>query len=177
MLTVWRKSWEPFRTYQLTSIANPAQFSKLWLWLHGTYIWWSRQCDRTTNYCTYLLQQGQKNRGEELRKISFGWPGNESSGWAKNRAVINRPKSLHLILRHKKIHSDLSYTLKAWLIIFIKFWNCSYLWYLGNVTTEKMSLHTAKSDVGIEEFLLRENFASNTLSPSLVHCLSEKIIP
>ena len=63
----------------------------------------------------------QKNRGEELRKTSFGWPGNESSGWAKNRAVINRPKSLHLILRHKKIHSDLSYTLKAWLIIFIKF--------------------------------------------------------
>ena len=55
----------------------------------------------------------QKNRGEELRKISFGWPGNESSGWAKNRAVINRPKSLHLILRHKKIHSDLCYALRA----------------------------------------------------------------
>ena len=119
----------------------------------------------------------QKNRGEELRKISFGWPGNESSGWAKNRAVINRPKSLHLILRHKKIHSDLSYTLKAWLIIFIKFWNCSYLWYLGNVTTEKMSLHTAKSVVWIEEFLSYEKNASNMLSPSLVHCLSEKIIP
>ena len=72
--------------------------------------------------CLILAQSVvQKNRGEELRKISFGWPGNESSGWAKNRAVINRPKSLHLILRHKKIHSDLSYTLKAWLIIFIKF--------------------------------------------------------
>jgi hypothetical protein len=118
-----------------------------------------------------------KNCIEELRKTSFGWPGNESSGWAKNRAVINRPKSLHLILRHKKIHSDLSYTLKAWLIIFIKFWNCSYLWYLCNVTTEKMSLHTTKSDVGIEEFLLRETFASNTLSPSLVHCLSERNQP
>ena len=125
---------------------------------------------------TYVMCM-QKNRGEELRKTSFGWPGNESSGWAKNRAVINRPKSLHLILRHKKIHSDLSYTLKAWLIIFIKFWNCSYLWYLCNVTTEKMSLHTTKSDVGIEEFLLRENFASNTLSPSLVHCLSERNQP
>ena len=125
----------------------------------------------------FHFPSNQKNRGEELRKTSFGWPGNESSGWAKNRAVINRPKSLHLILRHKKIHSDLSYTLKAWLIIFIKFWNCSYLWYLCNVTTEKMSLHTTKSDVGIEEFLLRENFASNTLSPSLVHCLSERNQP
>ena len=80
------------------------------------------------NWSLDLVSWWQKNRGEELRKTSFGWPGNESSGWAKNRAVINRPKSLHLILRHKKIHSDLSYTLKAWLIIFIKFWNCSYLW-------------------------------------------------
>ena len=34
MLKVWRKSWEPFRIYQLTNTANPAQFHKLWLnWL------------------------------------------------------------------------------------------------------------------------------------------------
>ena len=30
MLKVWRKSWEPFRIYQLTSTANPAKFHKLW---------------------------------------------------------------------------------------------------------------------------------------------------
>ena len=30
MLKVWRKSWEPFRIYQLTSTANPAQFIQLW---------------------------------------------------------------------------------------------------------------------------------------------------
>ena len=30
MFKVWRKSWEPFRTYQLTSIANLAKFKQLW---------------------------------------------------------------------------------------------------------------------------------------------------
>ena len=30
MLKVWKKSWEPFRIYQLTITDNPAQFDKLW---------------------------------------------------------------------------------------------------------------------------------------------------
>ena len=30
MLKVSRKSWEPFRIYQLTITANPTQFHKLW---------------------------------------------------------------------------------------------------------------------------------------------------
>ena len=30
MLKVWKKSWEPFRIYQLTSTANPAEFTKSW---------------------------------------------------------------------------------------------------------------------------------------------------
>ena len=34
MIKVWRKSWEPFRIYQLASTANPAHFTQLWLdWL------------------------------------------------------------------------------------------------------------------------------------------------
>ena len=31
MLKVWRKSWEPFRIYQLTSTANSARFTQSWL--------------------------------------------------------------------------------------------------------------------------------------------------
>ena len=31
MLKVWKKSWEPFKIYQLTSTANPAIFVKLGL--------------------------------------------------------------------------------------------------------------------------------------------------
>ena len=86
------------------------------------------------------------------------WP---SKIWA----VLKRPKITALILRHKKNRSELHHALKGYLIIYITCWNYSYLWYLYNITTEKMSLHTTKSDVGIEEFLLRENYnkTSNSL--------------
>ena len=34
ILKVWRKSWKPFRIYQLTSTANPAIICEIWLdWL------------------------------------------------------------------------------------------------------------------------------------------------
>ena len=52
MLKVWRKSWESFRIYQLTSTANLVQFTQLWPnWLHlcppifHAYFWRSRRCE------------------------------------------------------------------------------------------------------------------------------------
>ena len=39
MLKVWRKAWEPFGIYQLTSTANPANFTQLWPWLAPLVTW------------------------------------------------------------------------------------------------------------------------------------------